>query len=87
MCDELIYLSNGSHEVDVEFRDLEQSSVEPPNPDHLKVDAAFARVLHLCGAAHYAETAKTEAEKEGKLRWIGETDIEPYVWSKSIVVF
>ncbi|KAI9455254.1 hypothetical protein BJY52DRAFT_1387270 [Lactarius psammicola] len=49
------YLTNRSSEEEVEFPTLEESSVEPPNPDYLKIHAAFAKVLHLCGAAEYME--------------------------------
>ncbi|KAH8993056.1 hypothetical protein EDB86DRAFT_2830278 [Lactarius hatsudake] len=49
-------LSNGSLDSDVEFPTLEVSSVEPPNPNCLKIHAAFAKVLHLCGVAEYIET-------------------------------
>ncbi|KAH8995216.1 hypothetical protein EDB86DRAFT_2829534 [Lactarius hatsudake] len=75
-------LSNGLHEVDVEFPTREESSVEPPNPDYLKVHAAFAKVLHLCGVAQYMESVDYEAEMEGTLRLNGETDFGSYLQSK-----
>jgi len=78
-------LSNGSCEVDVEFRTLEESSVEPPNPDYLKVHAAFAKVLHLCGAAEYIESVERDAEMKGTLRLNGETDFASYLRSKLAV--
>ncbi|KAH8995217.1 hypothetical protein EDB86DRAFT_1182462 [Lactarius hatsudake] len=59
------FLTNGSREGDVEFPTLEESSVEPPNPDCLKVHAAFAEVLHLCGVAQYMESVDL------KLKWRG----------------
>ena len=52
-------LGDGSLEADVQFQTLEEStvgSVEPPNPYYLKVHAAFAKVLNLCGAAEYMES-------------------------------
>ncbi|KAH9171032.1 hypothetical protein EDB89DRAFT_1973706 [Lactarius sanguifluus] len=77
-------LSNGSldSEVDVEFPTLEASSVEPPNPEYLKIHAAFAKVLHLCGAAEYIESVERDAETEGTLRMDGETDFASYLRSK-----
>ncbi len=75
-------LSNGSREVDVEFRTLEESSVEPPNPDYLKVHAAFAKVMNLCGAAQYIESVESDAEMEGTLRQNGETDFASFLRSK-----
>jgi hypothetical protein len=45
-------------EVDVEFPTREESSVEPPNPEYLNVHAAFAKVLHLCGAAEYMDSVE-----------------------------
>ncbi|KAH9020420.1 hypothetical protein EDB84DRAFT_567917 [Lactarius hengduanensis] len=60
-------LSDGSldSEVDVEFPTLEASSVEPPNPEYLKIHAAFAKVLHLCGAAEYIERLKGVPKRKG----------------------
>ncbi|KAH9012724.1 hypothetical protein EDB85DRAFT_1900150 [Lactarius pseudohatsudake] len=75
-------LSNGLREVDVEFPTREESSVEPPNPDYLKVHAAFAKVLHLCGVAQYMDSVDFEAEMEGTLRLNGETDFGSYLQSK-----
>ncbi len=72
-------LSNGSREVDVEFRTLEEPSVEPPNPDYLKVHAAFARVLHLCGAAQYVGRVERDAEMSGTLPSNGDTDMGLYL--------
>jgi len=75
-------LSNGSREVDVEFPTREESSVESPNPDYLKVHAAFAKVLNLCGAAQYMGSVERDAEMEGSLRLNGETDFASYLQSK-----
>ncbi|KAN0132173.1 hypothetical protein V8E53_009939 [Lactarius tabidus] len=79
-------LTNGLSEVDVEFRTLEESSVEPPNPDYLKVHAAFAKVLNLCGAAEYVESVERDAEMEGTLRMNGDTDFATYLQSKLVVL-
>jgi len=69
-------------EVDVLFRTLEESSVEPPNPQYLKVHAAFAKVLHLCRALEHMYDVEMNAEMEGTLRLNGETDFGSYLWSK-----
>ena len=79
-------LSNGLSEMDVEFPTLEASSIEPPNPEYLKVHAAFARVLHLCGAADYIESIERDADMEGTLRLDGETDFASYLQSKFPIV-
>ena len=79
-------LTTGLSEVDFEFRTREESSVEPPNPDYLKVHAAFAKVLHLCGAADYVEKVERDAEMEGTLRLNGETDFATYLQSKLVVL-
>jgi len=72
--------------VDVEFRTREETSVEPPNPEYLKVHAAFAKVLHLCGAADYIESVERDAEIRGTLRLNGETDFGSYLQSRLAVV-
>ena len=79
-------LTTGLSEVDVEFRTLEESTVEPPNHVYLKVHAAFAKVLHLCGAADYVENVERDAEMEGTLRLNGETDFGTYLQSKLVVL-
>lgn len=79
-------LSNGSREVDVEFPTLEESNVEPPNPAYLKVHAAFAKILHLSGAAEYIESVERDVEMEDTLRPDGRTDFASYLRSK-IAIF
>ena len=86
MIQEGTYLSNGSREPDVEFPTLEESSVEPPNPEYLKVHAAFCKVLHLCGAADYVASVEMDADIEGTLRPDGETDFASYLQSKMTFV-
>ena len=68
---------------------LEEStvgSVEPPNPYYLKVHAAFAKVLNLCGAAEYMESVEMDVEMEGTLRLNGETDFGSYLQSKLVIL-
>ncbi|KAH8995218.1 hypothetical protein EDB86DRAFT_2922821 [Lactarius hatsudake] len=79
-------LTNGLRGGDVEFPTLEESSIEPPNPEYLKVHAAFAKVLHLCGAAEYIDSVERDAEMEGTLRLNGETDFGSYLQSKFPIV-
>ena len=81
-----ITLSNGLREVNVEFRTREESSIEPPNPEYLKVHASLARVLHICGASEYIESVEKDAEMEGTLRPNGETDFGSYLQSRLVVV-
>jgi len=78
--------TNGLSEMDVEFRNREESSIEPPNPEYLKVHTAFANVLHLCGAAEYIERVERDAEMEWTLRRSGETDFASYLQSKLVVL-
>lgn len=68
-------LANGEEETDVEFRSLAQSGVEPPNPTFIRAHAAFAKVLHLCGAREYLESVERDADDCGFLRANGETDV------------
>lgn len=45
--------SNGASCADVEFRTLEESGVEPPNPLYFRVHAAIAKVLSRSRAIRY----------------------------------
>lgn len=54
--------------MDVKFPTMEESSIEPPNPDYLKVHAAFAKVLNLCGAVMYGYQVERVEFEEGTLR-------------------
>ncbi len=55
-----LFMSNGKREADVEFNTM--SEVDPPNPDFLRIHAAFAKVLHLSGAAGRFEWDDDERE-------------------------
>ncbi|KIM40633.1 hypothetical protein M413DRAFT_446058 [Hebeloma cylindrosporum] len=68
-------LATGKEEVDIEFRSLAQSGVDPPNPALLSAHAAIAKVLNLCGAGRYVEKVERDAEDCGILREDGETDV------------
>jgi hypothetical protein len=49
-------LCNGATTAEVEFKPSTDPVVEVPDPKLLEIHAAFARVLHLCGASeHVAE--------------------------------
>ena len=67
-------LTNGQASADVKFRTLQQSGVEPPNPDFLRVHAAFAKVLNLCGVAEYFESVERDVGRSGALRLDGGTN-------------
>jgi hypothetical protein len=56
-------LSNGDTSADVEFPTKEVSGIEPPNPDFLRVHAAFAKVLHISGAAEFMDRLETDGER------------------------
>ncbi|KAJ7242608.1 hypothetical protein B0H12DRAFT_848942 [Mycena haematopus] len=62
-------LSNGDFESIVDFNDE-----EPPNPEYLKVHAAFAQVLHLSGAAEFLEELRRDAEHMEMLYLDGQVD-------------
>ncbi|KAJ6621954.1 hypothetical protein B0H10DRAFT_2214770 [Mycena sp. CBHHK59/15] len=66
--------TNGQDSLDVEFRAKEDSGVEPPDPQFLRIHAAFAKVLNLCGAAEYFENVERDAESATTLRMDGTTD-------------
>jgi len=77
-------LTNGQDSADVEFQTLQQSGVEPPNPDFLRVHAAFAKVLNLCGAAEYFESVERDTERNATLRLDGGTDFGILLMSKVV---
>jgi hypothetical protein len=66
-------LTNGQVSADVEFRTLENSGVEPRNPEFLRVHAAFVKVLNLCSAAEYFESVERDVGRSGALRLDGGT--------------
>ncbi|KAJ6600191.1 hypothetical protein B0H10DRAFT_2441155 [Mycena sp. CBHHK59/15] len=66
--------SNGQVSTDVEFREVEKSGVEPPDPQFLRIHAAFSKVLNLCGAAEHFENVERDAESATTLRMDGTTD-------------
>ena len=56
-------LSNEKTSAVVQFRDT-----EPPDEGFLRVHAAFAKVLNICGVANYLERVEGHAEKGGNMR-------------------
>ncbi|KAJ6504527.1 hypothetical protein DFH09DRAFT_1335162 [Mycena vulgaris] len=72
--------SDGHASPDVEFRQVE--GVEPPDPQFLRVHAAFAKVLNLCGAAEYVEIVERDAESATTLRIDGTTDFGTLLMSR-----
>jgi len=79
-------LTNGQVSAVVEFRTLESSGVEPPNPEFLRVHAAFAKVLNLCGAAEYLENIEREVETTGALRLDGGTDFSTLLMTRLVIL-
>lgn len=65
---------------------MEESSVEHPNPDYLKVHAAFAKLLHLCGAVLYVDGVELEAQMDGPLCPNGEMDCASKLLSKLAII-
>ncbi|KAF9028878.1 hypothetical protein BDZ89DRAFT_1065773 [Hymenopellis radicata] len=55
-------LSNGRAEADVEFPTLQASGIDPPDPEFLRIHAAFTKVLHLSGAADVMDRLERETE-------------------------
>ncbi|KAF9028875.1 hypothetical protein BDZ89DRAFT_743398 [Hymenopellis radicata] len=58
-----LLLSNGRAEADVEFPTLDASGIDPPNPEYLRIHAAFAKVLHLSGAADVMDQVERDTER------------------------
>jgi hypothetical protein len=67
--------SNLLDEVDVKFRTLAQSSVEPPQLRIPQVHAAFSMVLNFCGAIQCFESVERYAKRNGSVHENGETDV------------
>lgn len=59
--------------MNVEFRHID--NVEVPDPKLFRIHAAFARVLHMSGAAVYFDTFEDDLEENGTLCPGGETDL------------
>ncbi|KZT27138.1 hypothetical protein NEOLEDRAFT_1168302 [Neolentinus lepideus HHB14362 ss-1] len=57
-----VILNAARKDVDVTFRSVAELGVEPPDPELLRIPAAFAKVLHACGAAEYYERLEREGE-------------------------
>lgn len=56
-------LSNRRDSADVQFRAVEDPDhIEPPNPEFLEVHAAFAKVLHISGAAEFVDKLQADGE-------------------------
>lgn len=82
MCvEDALLLGDGSSEADVEFPTVEESFVEPPNPEYLKVHAAFAKVLNTCGALDLLEMDESDDEMDATLRLNDETESASYLLS------
>ena len=79
------YKAQGSHSsyrffygevtVDVEFPAEAESMVKPPDPEIIRIHAAFARVLSLSGAIDYFDEVEWSAEQLGGLSTDGTSDL------------
>jgi len=74
--------------VDVEFRSREESSIDPPNPEYLRVHAAFAEVLRLSQTAYHAQNVMWHCGYEGALDPNDEedTDLAKDLWSRLMIL-
>ncbi|KAH9003344.1 hypothetical protein EDB86DRAFT_2826509 [Lactarius hatsudake] len=83
MCvEDALLLGDGSSEADVEFPTVEESFVEPPNPEYLKVHAAFAKVLNVCGAIDLLVTDESDDEMDATSLLNGGTESASYIFSE-----
>jgi hypothetical protein len=57
-------LSNDASTAEVEFKPSIDPVVEVPDPELLEIHAAFARVLHLCGASEYVLELEGRAKRD-----------------------
>jgi len=79
-------LTNGQVSADVEFRTLENLGVDPPNPEFLRVHAAFVKVLNLCGAAEYFESVERDVGSGGVLHRDGGTDFALFLMARLAIM-
>ncbi|KAL0952337.1 hypothetical protein HGRIS_006617 [Hohenbuehelia grisea] len=74
--------SNGQVEADVQFPPYAQSGVLPPNPEFIRIHAAFAKVLHLSAATEYIYDYDGSNEGEVDQRLAQEADFGELLISK-----
>ena len=60
---------------DVEFRTEHESGVKPPDPEFIKIHAAFAHVLYESGAGQYFTQVEYNAKELGELSADGKSDL------------
>ncbi|KAJ7201326.1 hypothetical protein GGX14DRAFT_465090 [Mycena pura] len=77
---------NGQALTVVEFRNEEVSGVEPPDPDFIRIHAALAKVLYLCGAGEHFDDVERDAECATTLRADGTTDFGSLLMSRLVTV-
>jgi len=68
--------TSGEATRDVEFLASAESMVKPPDPEIIRIHAAFARVLSLSGAIDYFDKVELSAEQLGGLPTDGTSDLE-----------
>jgi len=86
MTRDYLRLSNGLRSADAVFRTLAQSGVDPPDPEFIRIHAAFAKVLNLSAAAEYVERLEREAKKNDALFLNREVDFSTLLMSKLAVI-
>ena len=59
-----------------------EEPVDPPNPDYIRVHAAFSKVLYLSEVSDYMHRVMWSIDYEGALGPDEETEFAPYLWSK-----
>ena len=68
--------TSGEATRDVEFLASAESMVKPPDPEIIRIHAAFARVLSLSGAIDYFDKVELSAKQLGGLSTDGTSDLE-----------
>ena len=62
-----------------------EAQADPPNPTFIRAHAAFEKVLNLCGAVQYLESAERDAANCGFLRENGETDVALLLLTRLVI--
>ncbi len=74
--------------MDVEFRSQEESFIDPPNPDYVRVHAAFAKVVRVSQAAYQVQSVMWHNGYEGDLdpNEAEDVDFAKDLWSKLVIL-
>ena len=68
--------TSGEATRDVEFLASAKSMVKPPDPEIIRIHAAFAHVLSLSGVIDYFDKVELSTEQLGGLSTDGTSDLE-----------